>query len=196
MSVDSFDSYRLYQSLKLHFETDSYDAVKYNFKTSASPQSFFKRRDKYFFAKVGKKMSNQQDLVSFYVANFINEVSWVGEMVNGEGDRHYAHYKKIHESLSYNFKNDINNLDGSLDDLLTSVNGEHPPIIKRYLQGDILLESVAILNKMTGFMNRANKQITETLLWPDVYRKVTKYQSFVNPDVKKCKKIGLEGFTS
>ena len=196
MSVDSFDSYRLYQSLKLHFETDSYDAVKYNFKTSASPQSFFKRRDKYFFAKVGKKMSNQQDLVSFYVANFINEVSWVGEMVNGEGDRHYAQYKKIHESLSYNFKNDINNLDGSLDDLLTSVNGEHPPIIKRYLQGDILLESVAILNKMTGFMNRANKQITETLLWPDVYRKVTKYQSFVNPDVKKCKKIVLEGFTS
>lgn len=196
MSVDSFDSYRLYQSLKLHFETDSYDAVKYNFKTSASPQSFFKRRDKYFFAKVGKKMSNQQELVSFYVANFINEVSWVGEMVNGEGDRNYAHYKKIHESLSYNFKNDINNLDGSLDDLLTSVNGEHPPLIKRYLQGDILLESVAILNKMTGFMSRANKQITETLLWPDVYRKVTKYQSFVNPDVKKCKKIVLEGFTS
>ena len=196
MSVDSFDSYRLYQSLKLHFETDSYDAVKYNFKTSASPQSFFKRRDKYFFAKVGKKMSNQQELVSFYVANFINEVSWVGEMVNGEGDRHYAQYKKIHESLSYNFKNDINNLDGSLDDLLTSVNGEHPPLIKRYLQGDILLESVAILNKMTGFMSRANKQITETLLWPDVYRKVTKYQSFVNPDVKKCKKIVLEGFTS
>ncbi len=196
MSVDSFDSYRLYQSLKLHFETDSYDAVKYNFKTSATPQSFFKRRDKFFFAKVGKKVSNQQELVNFYVANFINEVAWVGEMVNEEGERNYAQYKKIHESLSYNFQNDINNLDGSLDDLLTAVNGEHPPIIKRYLQGDILLESVAILNKMTGFMNRANKQITETLLWPDVYRKVTKYQSFVNPDIKKCKKIILEGFTS
>ncbi len=196
MSVDSFDSYRLYQSLKLHFETDSYDAVKYNFKTSATPQSFFKRRDKFFFAKVGKKVSNQQELVNFYVANFINEVAWVGEMVNEEGERNYAQYKKIHESLSYNFQNDINNLDGSLDKLLTAVNGEHPPIIKRYLQGDILLESVAILNKMTGFMNRANKQITETLLWPDVYRKVTKYQSFVNPDIKKCKKIILEGFTS
>ncbi len=196
MSVDSFDSYRLYQSLKLHFETDSYDAVKYNFKTSATPQSFFKRRDKFFFAKVGKKVSNQQELVNFYVANFINEVAWVGEMVNEEGERNYAQYKKIHESLSYNFQNDINNLDGSLDVLLTAVNGEHPPIIKRYLQGDILLESVAILNKMTGFMNRANKQITETLLWPDVYRKVTKYQSFVNPDIKKCKKIILEGFTS
>ena len=196
MSVESFDSYRLYQSLKLHFETDSYDAVKYNFKTSATPQSFFKRRDKFFFAKVGKKVSNQQELVNFYVANFINEVAWVGEMVNEEGERNYAQYKKIHESLSYNFQNDINNLDGSLDVLLTAVNGEHPPIIKRYLQGDILLESVAILNKMTGFMNRANKQITETLLWPDVYRKVTKYQSFVNPDIKKCKKIILEGFTS
>ena len=49
---DPFESYKLYNALKLHFETDSYDAVKYNFKTSVKPQSFFKRKDKYFFAKI------------------------------------------------------------------------------------------------------------------------------------------------
>ena len=41
---DPFESYKLYNALKLHFETDNYDAVKYNFKTSVKPQSFFKRK--------------------------------------------------------------------------------------------------------------------------------------------------------
>ena len=51
---DPYESYKLYNALKLHFETDSYDALKYNFKTSIKPQSFFNRKDKYFFAKLAK----------------------------------------------------------------------------------------------------------------------------------------------
>ena len=31
---DPYESYKLYNALKLHFESDSYDAVKYNYKTS------------------------------------------------------------------------------------------------------------------------------------------------------------------
>ena len=51
---DPYESYKLYNALKLHFETDSYDALKYNFKTSIKPHSFFNRKDKYFFAKLAK----------------------------------------------------------------------------------------------------------------------------------------------
>ena len=51
---DPFESYKLYNALKLHFETDGYDAIKYHFKTSIKPTSFFKRKDKFFFAKLAK----------------------------------------------------------------------------------------------------------------------------------------------
>ena len=51
---DPFESYKLYNALKLHFETDGYDAIKYHFKTSVKPTSFFKRKDKFFFAKLAK----------------------------------------------------------------------------------------------------------------------------------------------
>ena len=44
--MDPFDSYKLYNALKLHFETDVYDAIKYNFSTTVTANSFFKRRDK------------------------------------------------------------------------------------------------------------------------------------------------------
>ena len=42
---DPYESYKLYNALKLHFESDSYDAVKYNYKTSLKPTSFFKRNE-------------------------------------------------------------------------------------------------------------------------------------------------------
>jgi hypothetical protein len=196
--VEPFDSYRLYQSIKLHFESDSYDAVKYNFKTSANPQSFFKRRDKYFFAKLGKQLKNQRDLVEYYVANFLHDSKWVGDMINGDGENNYRQYKKVHESLTYHFQNDIDILSdfGTLDEVLSVTDSEHPIIIKELLRDNINIETVVILDKMTGFMDHANKQISETIVFPDVYRKVKKYRSFVHPNIEKCKKIVIQGFTS
>ena len=71
---DPYESYKLYNALKLHFETDSYDAIKYNFKTSIKPQSFFNRKDKYFFAKLAKTYGKHFGLIisdkddfSFYI---------------------------------------------------------------------------------------------------------------------------------
>ena len=55
--MEPFDAYKYYMAIKLHFESDSYDAPKYNFKTSISPQSFWKRRDKYHFAKLSRKFN-------------------------------------------------------------------------------------------------------------------------------------------
>ena len=66
---DPFESYKLYNALKLHFETN-YDAIKYNFKSNVTPQSFFKRKDKYFFAKLAKKYNGE--LKEFYVSQLIN----------------------------------------------------------------------------------------------------------------------------
>ena len=73
--MDPYESYKLYNALKLHFESD-YDAVKYNFKTTVKPQSFFKRKDKYFFAKIAK--TYEKDLLEFYVSNFKNDMKYVG----------------------------------------------------------------------------------------------------------------------
>ena len=40
--IDPFDSYKMYNALKLHFETDGYDAIKYNYKSNVSPQAFLR----------------------------------------------------------------------------------------------------------------------------------------------------------
>lgn len=193
---DPFESYKLYNALKLHFETDGYDAIKYHFKTSIKPTSFFKRKDKFFFAKLAKTYENE--LKEFYIANFKNDVKYVGDMLNEGGERYYRDHKKIMESLTYQFQTDINKLydmDVPFDSLLEAEENNHPLIIKLWMQEEILLETVVILDSLLGFVERENKKITDTIIWPDIYRKIMKYKPFVKFDRDKCLNLLKDTFT-
>lgn len=191
--MDPFEVYKLYNALKLHFEQDSYDAVKYNFKTTVNPQSFFKRKDKYFFAKIGK---NQKDIQNFFVFNFIEDMKYVGDMMDIEGQQNYTKHKKIHESLTREFEKDINTMTGQFDDLLVVNNINTPPkIIEMWMEEEVSLETVVILNSLTDFVYWEGKKITETLFWPDVSRKIKKYSPFVNFNREKCLDIVKKRFT-
>jgi len=193
---DPFESYKLYNALKLHFETDGYDAIKYHFKTSVKPTSFFKRKDKFFFAKLAK--TYESELKDFYIANFKNDVKYVGDMLNEGGEKYYRDHKKIMESLTYQFQTDINKLydmDISFDELLVAEENNHPLIIKLWMQEEILLETIVILDSIIGFVERENKKITDTIIWPDIYRKIMKYKPFVKFDRDKCLNLLKETFT-
>ena len=197
IGMEPFDAYRYYQSLKLHFESKTYDAAKYNFKTSANPKSFWKRNDKYHFAKVAKRFKDVPELVGYYTSHFINGTKWIGEMLNQEES--YKSWLKRIQSISYIFEQDLNHLSieyESLDKILSCEDNSHPVIITAYLQEEISLETVVIINKLTGFMKKADKEITETIMWPDVSLKIRKYDPFVQVDLDKMKKIVLKVFTS
>ncbi len=192
---DPFESYKLYNALKLHFETN-YDAIKYNFKSNVTPQSFFKRKDKYFFAKLAKKYNGE--LKEFYVSQFINTEKYVGDMMDSEAEQNYMKYKKVKESIHRVFSVDINRIGEEnvpFDDLFKSVDGQHPLIVKLWMQEEISLETVVILNSIFGFIDRESKNISDTIIWPDTRRLIEKYTPFVNFDVNKCKKLLTKEFT-
>jgi len=193
--TEPFESYKLYNALKLHFES-SYDAVKYNFKSNVTPNSFFKRKDKYFFAKLGKKHNG--NLKDYYVANFKAGKSYVGDMMDEEGEQIYRDHKRIQESIHRVFSVDINRLseeDVIFDKLFESVDGQCPLIIKLWLQEEISLETIVILNTIFGFVPRESAKISDTIIWPDTERKITKYSPFVNFNRDKCIKLLQNGFT-
>tara|TARA_B100001939_G_C16919943_1_gene608801 strand:- start:1137 stop:1724 length:588 start_codon:yes stop_codon:yes gene_type:complete len=193
---DPFESYKLYNALKLHFESDSYDAFKYNFKTSVTPKSFFNRKDKYFFAKLAN--TYEDNLRDFYVANFIKDVKYVGDMLNEGGDRNYKENRKIKESLHRVFEVDINTLssqDINFDKYFISEDGQHPLIIKTWMQEEISLETVVILNSILGFIPRESSKISDTIIWPDIRRKIEKYSPFVNYRRDVCIKTLKKSFT-
>lgn len=194
--MEPFDAYRYYQSMKLHFESKTYDAAKYNFKTSASQKSFWKRNDKYHFAKVAKRFKDTPELIGYYASHFVNGTKWIGEMLNSE--EAYQSWLKRMQSISYIFEQDLNHLSleyGSFDSMLMPDDSSHPKIITAYLQDEISIETVVIINKLTGFMNKADKEITETILWPDISLKIRKYDPFVRVKLDNMKKIVLRVFT-
>ena len=191
---DPFESYKLYNALKLHFETN-YDAIKYNFKSNVTPQSFFKRKDKYFFAKLAKKYNGE--LKEFYVSQFINTEKYVGDMMDSEAEQNYMKYKKIKESIHRVFSVDINRIGEEnvpFDNLFEAVDGQHPLIVKLWMQEEISLETVVILNSIFGFIDRESKNISDTIIWPDTRRLIEKYTPFVNFNVDKCKKLLTKEF--
>jgi DNA-binding ferritin-like protein (Dps family) len=117
----------------------------------------------------------------------------VGDMIRNEKD--YTDFLSRIDSLSYNFKQEMDSLDEySIDGLLSQYKSNYPQIIDKYLDDTISLETVCILNEITGFMHNANKQISETILWPDIYTKVIKYSPFLNIERSKFIKILLTIF--
>ena len=188
--MDPFESYKLYNALKLHFETDGYDAVKYNYKSNVTPQSFFKRKDKYFFAKLAKKYNG--NLKDFYISQFVNTESYVGDMMDEEAEKNYLDYKRIQESIHRVFSIDINILgeqERKFDELFKSYHGQLPLVVKLWLQEEISLETVVILDSILGFVERESDNITDTIIWPDLKRRINKYKPFVNYTKDKCMKL-------
>jgi len=196
--MEPYDVYKYYMAMKLHFESDSYEAPKYNYKTSAKPQAFFKRRDKYHFAKLGRKFDEPEELINFFTAQFTtSDKSWVGDMLQDE--EKYVEWQRRQQSLSYNFEQDINKLAeeaDAFDDLLKIQEGNYPLVIEKFLQDEISLETVVILDQLTGFMRRADRAITETIVWPDLSKRIRKYGLLLRFDKNRMRQITIRMFTS
>jgi hypothetical protein len=195
MSTDPFESYKLYNALKLHFESN-YDAVKYNFKSNVTPSSFFKRKDKYFFAKLAKKYNGE--LKDFYVSQFINTETYIGDMMDSEAEQNYKDHKRIQESIHRVFSIDINRLteeNVQFDYLFKASDNAYPLVVKLWLQEEISLETVVILNAIFKFIDRESKNISDTIIWPDTRRLIEKYEPFVSFNRNKCLNLLTKGFT-
>jgi len=84
----------------------------------------------------------------------------------------------------------------SFDDLLTVKDKQLPLVVTLYNRGEVSLATLVILNKLTGFLHQANKSISETIVWPDLYRKLTKLEPFIEADLDKMKKIVVNTFNT
>jgi len=163
----------------------------YNGKSRASLQSFYKRKDRFFFEKLSRQKSDEE-VVDFFVSNFVTsddpQSLWIGEIVRN-GEQNYTDWKRKVQSLSYHFRGEMESilLDQDLDSVFTLKNG-HPLILKKYLTKEISLETLVILDKILSFVKDYDQKLQDPV-WLTVSSLIKKYQSFLNIDVFKFKKI-------
>jgi hypothetical protein len=186
-----FDVYREYLALKNHFTKDSYDYFKYCGKSRATVQSFYKRKDRFWFEKVARQKTDQE-VVEFFVSNFITCTDpsklWIGEMIR-EGDRRYEDWKKKNQSLSYVFKQETQSFfeDKKVDEVFKCSKG-HPPVLKNFLNGNISLETLVIYDRIFLFGKNFDKKLKDPV-WESVSMKMKKYSPFLHIDVQRYKHI-------
>jgi hypothetical protein len=187
-----FDAFKLYIAIKQHFSTPSYDYFKYHGKVRVSQTTFDTRRDKYMFYKLSKK----DDLLDYLVANLSeNHNIWVGELLSPECEKMYIEYKKRKESLTYIFKNDIDQLLENFDENFKVENGEYPHLLKLLTRKKITKETFIIINECVKFFGAWNKQILDPVLWPTIYMACKKFYPFMEFERDKYCAILREKFS-
>jgi len=191
-----FEVYKLYIGIKSHF-TSEYDFSKYKGGVTTSFKRFESRRDRYFFEKLLKKYT-KAEIIQFFVANFAeDEDLWIGDLVlNMESELRYIDWKKRIQSLTYVFSEDIDNVieflnsrDMKFDDLFQVKANEHPILFRFLLEEMISLETFIILNEILNFFDQFDRDIDEDYVWSAWKDRCNNYNTFMNFDIKKFKKI-------
>ena len=186
-----FDCYKTYLAFKNHFTKESYNYHKYCGKSKASLESFYKRKDRYFFEKTSRQRSDKE-VENFFVANFSSandpQSLLIGEIIRN-GEAKYNEWQKKIQSLSYIFKQESEEMLSStnVDDLFVC-SSQHPPLLKKFLSGNISLENMVIYDMIFSYVKDFDKKIQDPI-WESVSIRIKKYKPFLNIDVFNYKKI-------
>ena len=189
--VTPFETYQTYLSMKNHFTNRKYDFFTYGGKSRATMTSFNKSKDKYWFEKTSRKYSDQE-ITDFLLANFVTADTpqnlWIGEIINS-GEKTYADWMNRQQSLTYLFKEQSTELlsEKKLEDVFNCSKG-HPIVLKKYLGGEISLETLTILEKIFSFVKNFDTKLQDPV-WESVSLKIRKYLPFLNINVFNYKKI-------
>ncbi|NBO99958.1 MAG: hypothetical protein EBU90_07485 [Proteobacteria bacterium] len=192
--MDSFEVYKYYMALKLHFTTDKYDIIEQKGKVRASRQAFAKRKDLYAINKVAKTYSDEE-VANFLIANFVSGDRW-GGVFDTDARETYLAWKKRIEGITYTFEKDLDTIELELEEKNEQLNtifncsrSEHPYIIKAYLRKSITIETLVILDKLYSLTGKFDKEINDTIVWPDISRLIKKYKPFLIIDTDKFNAI-------
>lgn len=185
--MSAIDAYKLYNSLKLHFNTEQYDYFKYSGKTKSR---FMPNNQFHVFEKLYKKYNN--DLETFYVANFLdNPKAYIFDLLSEEANERYVSFIKKNESLTYLFKQDIIFLLDINEDFnsIFLPSKDCPILMKEVLKERTNLETLLILNSILRFFPSWNKAMKDNIIWDQFKIKCIKYFPFMKFDKDKMKTI-------
>lgn len=116
--IDPFDTYTKYIAIKLTYDlSNSYDYFLYGGKTRQKKETFLKRKDRFHFYALAKKLNNDLSEIEAYL--FVNMLyspdAWVGNLLDQECYDRYASFQKYANSFSYTFKEEIKKLKDYMD---------------------------------------------------------------------------------
>jgi len=189
--MNGYDLYCTYQAIKLHFNSENYNFFHYDGKTRVSVDAFQKRRDKFLFHRLARKYRDDE-MVPFLVANFVSsDDNWTKSLLEEEAESTYREWKRKTDSMSKIYVEDLEKIASkdNFNELFKVEDGQFPKLLTAFLQNDVTIETMVILNNIFDFIRIWDKKISDDIIYPKVSRKIRKYGAFLSVDIKKYKEL-------
>lgn len=196
-----FDAYKIYKSLKAHFNQKNYDFNRYRGHTNKVVESWNSLPCKNIFTFYGKKL-NLVKLKNFFIANFVCDKNYFPV----DYDKEYEVYIKWlgrFESMRYGFSLDVKKIKKFIDknqlnikDVICERDGKLPIILHLLFKDVISIESFIILDDIFHIIdNCKNTRSDIKLLYEHRIFHVKKYKMFFNiKNIEEYKKLILDVF--
>ena len=180
--MEPIDVYMMYCAMKAHFGKGNYDFIDYKGKTKITRNSFYKRKDRYFFVKLSRKHDTEEEVKNYLISNFIKDKK--GYIANFN-DENYESWKLKRQGFFSMFLVEMKPLVDAFENLFAVENKQHPKLMKEFLGGRVSLETIIILNELVDYEQSWKKELKDDIVWQDLNKLMTNYKRFLTIDVKR-----------
>ena len=189
-TMEPIDIYIMYCAMKAHFSKRDYDFHKYGGKTKVSRDSFYKRKDRFFFVKISKKYKTKTEIMHYYVSNFIKDKR--GYIANFN-DENYKSWLLKRDNFYEQFLIEMRPFIKEFEPLFEVKNENHPKLLKEFLGGRVSLETIIILDELVKYGKKWDEQLKGDIIWIDLKKLMENYKGFltINKNLYKMKLLKL-----
>jgi hypothetical protein len=134
-------------------------------------------------------------MVPFLVANFVHsDDNWTKSLLEEEAESTYREWKRKTDSMSKIYVEDLEKIANkdNFNELFKVEDGQFPKLLVAFLQKDVTIETMVILNNIFDFIRIWDKKISDDIIYPKISRKVRKYGAFLAVNVDKYKQLTKE----
>ena len=193
--MDGFKAYRYYLAIKLHFTTDRFNVFQNRGSVRGTREAFNARNDRYIFEKLASKRQDDKEIIQFFVANFAygnDQAIYAGQ----EAEDNYLQWQKRKQSMTKIFVDDLATLITHIElnklkptAIFQFTENEYPVALKLFVGGKIAIETLNIIDDMTGMLDDWVIHPSVRYIWEAEMRRIKKLTGFVKYDKIKIGKI-------
>lgn len=184
-------------TVKKHYSTPKYSAFK-NKPVRVPESRFLYRPERYRMKRLCERFKTPKDLIQYFVANFALETSDFLYQPEDYGDSSFMRWEAYKQSMSYNFKTDIDVLSAYLETKSVSMDDIRAenmiPFLHMMITGKISIQSVVLLDEIYNFLTAWADDVNMNPLYATHALRVHKTKGFIKADKALISNIarGLE----
>lgn len=200
--IDGKSVYNLYLQLKNHFN-GRYDVIKYNWHMKVSDTAYAKRRDKFFFERLGQKY-RLKELCLIFISNLVaNEDAWIGEISDSDAVDFYKTYLARLKTVKIRFEDDVKNIYyfakkvdvKSLNEIFVYNEQVQTSYIFKLLQSGIIsFETFVMLDSFLNIVDKHDQY--DNIIWSSYSTRLKAYRKLFVADSDQCKQLFIETIKS